>query len=300
MKYVLQLQHNQCTTKFLMGLNGSYTAVRGHILLMDPLPSVNRAYALVLQGERQCNISIPSTVEGIALAAKSGPLPWKNGRLGASKKDRPKCIHCGCDGHTIDHCYHLHGFPLSSRSTKLGTKSPPRTHQASCTNDRPPTSSLPFTSKQCEQLLAILNNDKSQPMANQVGCTESSLSSKSLPYQSCVLDSGATNHMVNDPTILTHAIPVHNHIVQLPNGSHALVTHIGIVHFSSSLVLTNVLCIPTFHINLISVHRLCKTPHCLIIFSSEFCIIQDLHSMKMIGMGTEQDGLYKFTKLEVD
>jgi hypothetical protein len=135
-------------------------------------------------------------------------------------------------------------------------------------------------------------------MANQVGCIESSLSGKSLSHQSWVLDSGATDHMVNDPTILTHAILVHNHTIHLHDGSHAPVTHIGIVHFSSSLVLTNVLCIATFHINLISVRRLCKTLHCLIIFSSEFCIIQDLYSMKMIGMGIEQDGLYKFTKLE--
>ena len=137
--------------------------------------------------------------------------------------------------------------------TKLGTKPPPHAHQASCTNDRPPASSLLFTFEQCEQLLAILNSGKSQPMANQVGCTESSLSGKSLPYQSWVLDRGATDHMVNDQTILTHVNSVYNHTVQLPDGSHAPVTHIGTVHFSSSLVLNNVLCKPTFHINLISV-----------------------------------------------
>ncbi|XP_059450230.1 uncharacterized protein LOC132181128 [Corylus avellana] len=128
MKDVLQLQHNRSTTKFLMGLNGSYTTIRRHILLMDPLSSINQAYALVLQKKRQRNISIPSTVEGVALAAKSGPPPWKNGRLGQPKKDRPKCIQCGRDGHTIDCCYHLHGFPPSSRYTKLGTKPPPHAH----------------------------------------------------------------------------------------------------------------------------------------------------------------------------
>ncbi|GAV62904.1 LOW QUALITY PROTEIN: UBN2_3 domain-containing protein, partial [Cephalotus follicularis] len=39
--------------QFLMGLNDSYTAIRSQILLMNPLPTVNKAYSLVLQEERQ-------------------------------------------------------------------------------------------------------------------------------------------------------------------------------------------------------------------------------------------------------
>jgi hypothetical protein len=43
-----------------MGLNESYAAVRGHILLIEPLPSVSRAYALVLQEERHHSITTPT------------------------------------------------------------------------------------------------------------------------------------------------------------------------------------------------------------------------------------------------
>lgn len=33
--------------QFLMGLNSGYDSVRGYILAMDPLPSVNRAYYII-------------------------------------------------------------------------------------------------------------------------------------------------------------------------------------------------------------------------------------------------------------
>jgi hypothetical protein len=82
LKEGLKLQQCQHTIKFLMGLNESYTAIRGHILLIEPLPSVSRAYALVLQEEHQCSISIPPTIEGIALATKGNIQLRKDNRSG--------------------------------------------------------------------------------------------------------------------------------------------------------------------------------------------------------------------------
>jgi hypothetical protein len=61
-----------------MGFNESYAVVRGHILLIEPLPSVKRAYELVLQEERQRSITISPTIEGVALAAKGNLPPQKD------------------------------------------------------------------------------------------------------------------------------------------------------------------------------------------------------------------------------
>jgi hypothetical protein len=94
-----------------MGLNESYATVRGHILLIEPLPSISRAYALILQEERQRSITTPPTIEGIALVAKGNLPPRKDNQYDFQKKERPKCTHCGRDSHTIERCYHLHGFP---------------------------------------------------------------------------------------------------------------------------------------------------------------------------------------------
>ncbi|CAI9786368.1 unnamed protein product [Fraxinus pennsylvanica] len=38
--------------QFLMGLDDPFSAVRSQMLLMDPLPSLNKVFALILQDER--------------------------------------------------------------------------------------------------------------------------------------------------------------------------------------------------------------------------------------------------------
>ena len=78
----------------------------------------------------------------------------------------------------------------------------------------------------------------------------------------------------------------------MPNGESAQVTHIGIVVLSSSLTLTNVLCVPSFSFNLLSVSTLTLSqPYCLV-FLSTYYFIQDLLSWKTIGVGKVVDGLY--------
>ncbi|XP_075515979.1 uncharacterized protein LOC142550814 [Primulina tabacum] len=59
---------------FLMGLNDSFTHIRSQVLLLDPLPSINKIFALVIQEERQRAIGIQSTfntpTNNLALALK--------------------------------------------------------------------------------------------------------------------------------------------------------------------------------------------------------------------------------------
>ena len=57
--------------QFLMGLNDVYSSVRSQILLMDPLPSVNKAYSLILQDESQRLLQMPQLLETSALLAKT-------------------------------------------------------------------------------------------------------------------------------------------------------------------------------------------------------------------------------------
>ena len=39
--------------QFLMGLNEVYTIIRGNMLMMNPLPSMGQAFALLVQEEKQ-------------------------------------------------------------------------------------------------------------------------------------------------------------------------------------------------------------------------------------------------------
>ena len=71
-----------------------------------------------------------------------------------------------------------------------------------------------------------------------------------------ILDTGATDLMVHSVSQLTTITSIVHSCVFLPHRDQALVTHIGIVQISPTLTLTNVLCVPTFSFNLISISQL--------------------------------------------
>ena len=88
-----------------------------------------------------------------------------------------------------------------------------------------------------------------------------------------VIDIGATDHMVHSLSCLTTITSVVNASVELPNGVLVSVTHIGTVQISPSMTLTNVLCVPSFHLNIISVSKLIHSLSCCLIFIANYCLI---------------------------
>ena len=58
--------------QFLNGLNDAYSQVRTQILMMEPTPSIDKAFSLVIQGERQRSLgfNLSSLVEITALVVK--------------------------------------------------------------------------------------------------------------------------------------------------------------------------------------------------------------------------------------
>ncbi|XP_043702102.1 uncharacterized protein LOC122652429 [Telopea speciosissima] len=78
---------------FLQGFNESYTAIRSQILLMDPFPTLAKAYSLLLQEERQRSLHtvLPASIEQSAMAVTSTH----------QKSSRPKpfyhCTYCNME-----------------------------------------------------------------------------------------------------------------------------------------------------------------------------------------------------------
>jgi len=119
--------------QFLMGLNSSYTAIRGNILMMLPFPTISQAYSLLVQEERQRLVKSESHFlnDSASLAAAVTPKqvthqekqdPWRSGQKKIENKKPPlHCDHYKRTCHTIDKCYRLHGFPSTS-----GTRYPNR------------------------------------------------------------------------------------------------------------------------------------------------------------------------------
>ena len=83
---------------------------------------------------------------------------------------------------------------------------------------------------------------------------------------SWILDTRATDHMVHSVSQLTTITSIVHSCVYLPNGEKVVVTHIGTMQISPTLTLTDVLCVPSFNFNLISVSQLTKHKFCCLIF----------------------------------
>ena len=93
---------------FLMRLNDSFAQVRGQLLLIDPLPSINKVFSLISQEEHQkkigSHINAGSDSAGtMAFAVKTDNSKASKGYK-EHKKDRPFCTHCNFHGHPIDKC----------------------------------------------------------------------------------------------------------------------------------------------------------------------------------------------------
>ncbi|XP_062113438.1 uncharacterized protein LOC133824553 isoform X1 [Humulus lupulus] len=117
-KKLQEHHHMEYIMSFLMGLSDSYSQVRGSILLMDPMPEVNRVFHLVTQEEHQKGNAFASNDSNNAMAfafksdKNSAPKnDNQNFKNHPQKKSRPFCSHCNVLGHTIERCYKLHGYP---------------------------------------------------------------------------------------------------------------------------------------------------------------------------------------------
>ena len=203
-----------------------------------------------------------------------------------------RCSHCNENNHTVDRCFHLHGFPLGhkfhKKGEKAGTKSEP---SANNTQLEIPS----FTQEQYQQLLAFLNNGNTQPKANVTSqFVPSSLSSKvnSTYSNKWVIDSGATDHITSSLELLHKISPSPYSSIALPNGNKVPIDAIGSVQFGSNLSLSKVLHVPSFCVNLLSVSKMTKYSNCSITFFPDFCFLPDLATKKTIGLGRQCDGLY--------
>ena len=132
------LQHQDLVMQFLMGLNDSYAQVRAQILLMDPLPPINKVFSLLIQEERRCSVGNNSSphVESSTLVTKvSSSLGIKNNK-NSKGKEKLTCNHFGMNGHTVEK-------NSSSAST-----------------------SFTFTQEQCQQFLAMLGTNSTSMAGN--------------------------------------------------------------------------------------------------------------------------------------
>ncbi|GJZ02653.1 putative RNA-directed DNA polymerase [Tanacetum coccineum] len=79
-----------------------------------------------------------------------------------------------------------------------------------------------------------------------------------------------------------------------PNGTMAKIITIGSLRLTENVVLFDVLVIPKYTVNLLSVNKMIKDSKYFMSFDKSECYIQDLKLEKIMGTGSESGGLYMF------
>ena len=77
----------------------------------------------------------------------------------------------------------------------------------------------------------------------------------SITHSKWIIDTRETGHMICSISLFISITVKISANVKLPNGKFAAVIHIGTIQISANLTLTNVLCVPSFSFNLLSVSK---------------------------------------------
>jgi hypothetical protein len=302
---------------FLMGLNEQFSQVRGQILLMDPLPNISAAYSMILQEEKQREVGssqlsnaqhqnlgkqkdtdmspithlqqFACAIQAIA-AGKQKAYP---------KKDRPMCSHCGGIGHTVEKCFKLHGYPPGHKKGKP-IASVNQVGESSATSSSSQGNGG-FTNTQFQQMMTYIQQHMAQASTSDnpfmdnstVGMSCSLLEPFFTPSSSTwIIDSGASAHICHDLSLFNNYSSLQNKFVFLPNQTRVQVVGSGTVTLGDHFLLHNVLYIPTFKMNLISLSSLLSRDKFQVVLSNQRCVIQDPQLSRTIGKGNLSHGLY--------
>ncbi|XP_041025357.1 uncharacterized protein LOC121265750 [Juglans microcarpa x Juglans regia] len=169
LRSLMSMHQQDYVMRFLMGLNDSYSHIRGQILLIEPLPPINKVFSLVLQEEQQRDIGlvlVPDT-QSIVFSSTTKHVP-----MAKPSTRRPICSHCSIPRRTMEKCFELHGYPpgyrskgRSSNSTSISHPSINSAHHNSVnTANSTLNPSMPFTPQQCQQLWAFLHPTSSDSL----------------------------------------------------------------------------------------------------------------------------------------
>lgn len=105
-----------------MGLSDVYDNLRNQILVLDPLPSVHKAYSMALRVEKQrevqVNFAAPTEISAMFAKSNNNFEKQNSSTQYKGKQDyKPKnqsdsyYNHCKIPGHTKESCFKLTGYP---------------------------------------------------------------------------------------------------------------------------------------------------------------------------------------------
>ena len=117
-----------------------------------------------------------------------------------------------------------------------------------------------FSAEQIQQLARAIyslnNNSKSDTFVSSASLLAHNSSSNSAFTKPWILDSGETDHIASDST--------------------APISSTSTIKFNDKITLKDVLCVPSFNLNLMSISKITSLLNCCVVFTPHGCVLQDL------------------------
>ncbi|KAG7583985.1 Retrotransposon Copia-like N-terminal [Arabidopsis suecica] len=117
-------------------------------------------------------------------------------------------------------------------------------------------------------------------------------SKKVLTLNTWIIDSGATHHVSYNRDLFESLSDGLSSEVTLPTRSNVKIAGVGVIKLNAYITLKNVLYIPEFRLNLLSVSQLTKDMKSRVYFDEDCCVIQDPIKEQKIGNSKQIGGLY--------
>ncbi|WJZ84735.1 hypothetical protein VitviT2T_004328 [Vitis vinifera] len=311
----------------LASLGSEFEDLRCHILMSPELPSLKSVCSTIQREEVRRKVMIRETVTNSS--DTRAYIAHKNyeGKSIKGKRLDLKCEHCNAPGHTSDRCWVLHPElkPKFTKDKRGGDHKRGFNHKANVaaqTTDsffsNPMALLKDFTTylqekRGQESLNEAAGQDQDKPTAllskfagfladsnpeNSQGIFTAFTTTLEISnfHDLWVVDSGASNHMSNKLTNLYNFRPCSSStFVSVADGKDVPVQGKGKTKLVSKTIESEVLYVPSFPVQLLSVQQLTSTLNCDVLFTSDKVLFQDRITKKTIGEGFQLHGLFYFS-----
>ncbi|RVW45971.1 Retrovirus-related Pol polyprotein from transposon TNT 1-94 [Vitis vinifera] len=308
----------------LASLGSEFEDLRCHILMSPELPSLKSVCSTIQREEVRRKVMIRETVTNSS--DTRAYIAHKNyeGKSIKGKRLDLKCEHCNAPGHTSDRCWVLHPElkPKFTKDKRGGDHKRGFNHKANVaaqTTDsffsNPMALLKDFTTyvqekRGQESLNEAAGQDQDKPTAllskfagfladsnpeNNQGIFTVFTTALEISnfHDLWVVDSGASNHMSNKLTNLYNFRPCSSStFVSVADGKDVPVQGKGKTKLVSKTIESEVLYVPSFPVQLLSVQQLTSTLNCDVLFTSDKVLFQDRITKKTIGEGFQLHGLF--------